>query len=55
MDIDEKSDHTSSFATQKGMVQFKSAAIPYLYNSGTIDIYGYLGSLRFSLDFLRAL
>ena len=55
MDIDGKSEPVNSFASQKGMVQLKSAATSLLYKFGTIDIYGYLGSLRISLGFLRAL
>ena len=55
MGIDEKLDPANSIVTQKGMVQFESAAISFLYNSGSIDIYGYLGLLRVSLGFLRDL
>ena len=40
---------------RRGMVQLKSAARSFLYEFGTIDIYGYLGLQRVSLGFLRAL
>ena len=53
--MDVKSEPVSSFASQKGMVQLKSAAMFFLCKFGTIDIHGYLGSLKVSLGFLRVL
>ena len=55
MDKDGKFEPVSSFASQKGMVKLESAATSILYKFGTIDIYGYLGSLRVSLGFPMAL